>query len=96
VYQCRVDLTDVPSILRGQAQQGAAGGSNLALRPLFKSVVVSNSLDMAVGDGDTAYVHGTASLRNNSGPSMIGTGGWRDDAGGGGGGRGHWLGPGPR
>ncbi|GFR48961.1 hypothetical protein Agub_g10975 [Astrephomene gubernaculifera] len=58
-YLCKVDASDLRRSLTGQ-------------QPLFRQVVVQNSIDTPVGEGgDVAYIQGQAVLRNAAGAGNL-------------------------
>ncbi|KAG2426320.1 hypothetical protein HXX76_013077 [Chlamydomonas incerta] len=73
-YTCRIDLTDVSAMIASAAAAPGPGGGGghmgggMPLRPLFRAVAVTNSIDTPVGDnGDVVYIQGQAALRNGAG-----------------------------
>ncbi|KAG2436111.1 hypothetical protein HYH02_011621 [Chlamydomonas schloesseri] len=75
-YTCRIDLSDVSAMVAAASASPSSGhggggghlGGGVALRPLFRAVAVTNSIDTPVGDnGDVVYIQGQAALRNNAG-----------------------------
>lgn len=81
LYVCRMDLSDMPAHLglaglfrsSGSGSGGRPGAiaqqlHEQVIRPLFRSVTVTNSIDTPVGtDGDVFYMQGQAALRGNAG-----------------------------